>query len=310
MPEQNKYWVQINRRNGSILINYLELPKGDQTTVQELKQLVHKLTRAYYPSRQRLTIEDKTLQNGADTLSKFGIKSTDIIFFKDLGPQIDYQTVFLLEYLGPIIIHFIFYNFPSFIYGAGASAIEKSPLQEHLFILNVLHYLKREYETLFVHRFGNETMPLGNAPRNCAYYWILGGVLVAYPIYSPNFNGGFLGTAKTGGTFAILVSFWFFAQLSNLATHYILRGLRTPGTRERRIPRGYGFSLVSCPNYFFEILGWAIMTYITGSAMYGLFTIAGAFQMVLWAQKKHQRYICDFGKEYPRNRKIIFPFIY
>lgn len=46
------------------------------------------------------------------------------------------------------------------------------------------------------------------------------------------------------------------AQLSNLTTHINLRNLRPPGTRIRAIPYGYGFDLVSCPNYLFEVLGW------------------------------------------------------
>ena len=44
-----------------------------------------------------------------------------------------------------------------------------------------------------------------------------------------------------------------------------LRSLRPPGTRTRAIPYGYGFSLVSCPNYFFEILTWTVIATITNS---------------------------------------------
>lgn len=44
-----------------------------------------------------------------------------------------------------------------------------------------------------------------------------------------------------------------------------LRGLRPPGTRTRAIPYGYGFSLVSCPNYFFEVMGWVVIAVMTNS---------------------------------------------
>ena len=53
--------------------------------------------------------------------------------------------------------------------------------------------------------------------------------------------------------------------MSNLHTHLALRSLRPEGTRKRAIPHGYGFNLVSCPNYFFEILGWAVIAVMTGS---------------------------------------------
>lgn len=61
-----------------------------------------------------------------------------------------------------------------------------------------------------------------------------------------------------------------FAELSNFHTHMTLRGLRPPGTRTRAIPYGYGFSLVSCPNYFFEVMGWVVIAVMTNS-------IAGKF---------------------------------
>lgn len=46
-------------------------------------------------------------------------------------------------------------------------------------ILTVLHYTKREFETLFVHRFRyiarinlcNATMPIRNLPKNSFHYW-------------------------------------------------------------------------------------------------------------------------------------------
>jgi len=31
--------------------------------------------------------------------------------------------------------------------------------------------------------------------------------------------------------------------------------------------------------------------------------------MAAWAQKKQRRYVKEFGKDYPKSRKAIFPFI-
>jgi hypothetical protein len=44
-----------------------------------------------------------------------------------------------------------------------------------------------------------------------------------------------------------------------------VRNLRPPGSRTRAIPHGYGFGLVSFPNYFFESVAWAAVAYMSGS---------------------------------------------
>ena len=49
------------------------------------------------------------------------------IYCKDLGPQVSWTTVFLTEYAGPLVIYLIFYLRPSFIYGNGASLLERHP---------------------------------------------------------------------------------------------------------------------------------------------------------------------------------------
>ena len=39
------------------------------------------------------------------------------------------------------------------------------------------------------------------------------------------------------------------------------------------------------------------------------FTVVAVAQMTAWALKKQRRYKKEFGKDYPRGRKAIFPFI-
>ena len=39
------------------------------------------------------------------------------------------------------------------------------------------------------------------------------------------------------------------------------------------------------------------------------FLVAGSYMMTQWAVKKHRNYKKEFGNQYPKNRKALFPFI-
>lgn len=104
------------------------------------------------------------------------------------------------------------------------------------------------------------------------------------------------------------IAVWIFAQLSNFKTHLTLRDLRKPGSKDRGIPRGYGFELVTCPNYMFEVLGWIAVTVISGFQVPAIvFLGAGVFIQSLWAGQKERRYRKEFGERYKRKRWTILP---
>ncbi|KAJ2890965.1 3-oxo-5a-steroid 4- dehydrogenase [Coemansia aciculifera] len=106
----------------------VELP--DNATVDELKAAIAKQVNKLQPDRQRLTFGEKkdALETGSP-LSKYGVAHDDTVYVKDLGPQIGWQTVFYIEYFGPIVFHFIVYNFPSLFYGP---SFEHSDVQQQV----------------------------------------------------------------------------------------------------------------------------------------------------------------------------------
>lgn len=101
-------------------------------------------------------------------LSAQGVANEDTLVFKDLGRQISWKTVFHVEYAGPIIMHALCYYFGALVYG---KEVQHSYTQTVAFWCVVGHYLKREYETHFIHRFSNATMPFFNVFKNSAHYW-------------------------------------------------------------------------------------------------------------------------------------------
>eukprot|EP01089_Gocevia_fonbrunei_P014952 TRINITY_DN424_c0_g1_i2.p1 TRINITY_DN424_c0_g1~~TRINITY_DN424_c0_g1_i2.p1 ORF type:complete len:168 (+),score=25.13 TRINITY_DN424_c0_g1_i2:126-629(+) len=166
----------------------------------------------------------------------------------------------------------------------------------------MIHFVKRELETLFVHRFSHGTMPLFNLFKNSSYYWgaaALVGYFVNHPLYtSPECTTQIYGS---------VVAFIIF-EICNGICHLMLRNLRPSGTKVRKIPRGFLFDFVSCPNYTFEISAWIAFTVMTQTVPSLLFALVGAVQMILWGLGKHARYYKEF-KDYPKNRKAVIPFI-
>ncbi|KAG6848538.1 hypothetical protein H0H93_016158 [Arthromyces matolae] len=270
----------------------------DTQATHNLMQGLFRSKANFYASRQKLTLKtDKAnLEDSKKVTDLVGEKGGELLI-KDLGPQISWRTVFLIEYAGPLFIHPLIYYFPRVWYGQD---VQHSELQKYVYAFVMLHFLKRELETIFVHRFSHGTMPFRNVFKNSAHYHLLSGLALAFDVYRPKFaaNSSYIaGTIRSNESFLwIMTGIWAFAQLSNLHTHLTLRSLRPANTRVRSIPHGYGFSLMSCPNYFFETLGWTVVTAMTGSIAAAVFLAVSTTQMALWAIKKHKNYKKEFGK--------------
>ncbi|VDP85996.1 unnamed protein product [Schistosoma mattheei] len=95
------------------------------------------------------------------------------LYLRDIGPQIGWRTVFLLEYTGPLIIYAI-------VWLLRQPSLKNNmlpPMSSDFYLRRVAlacwsgHYIKRLLETVFVHRFSHATMPLRNLFVNCSYYF-------------------------------------------------------------------------------------------------------------------------------------------
>jgi steroid 5-alpha-reductase/3-oxo-5-alpha-steroid 4-dehydrogenase 1 len=88
----------------------------------------------------------------------------------------------------------------------------------------------------------------------------------------------------------------------------MLFALRKPGETEYKIPRGWLYEYVSCPNYLGEMLewcGWAIATWSLAGFGFAIYTIANIGPR---AMANHHWYRENFP-DYPQRRKAVIPYL-
>jgi very-long-chain enoyl-CoA reductase len=279
-----------------------------EATIEDLKQLIaqasglgdHNRIGIFNPTTKK-TFKDRK----AKVNSEQDIVATGEVLVKDLGYQIAWRTVFVVEYLGPIIIHPLFIAARPYIYKGGDGLL--STTQWLAFGMIVGHFIKREYETLFVHKFSANTMPWFNIFKNSAHYWLISGVFCAYFLYSPS---SLSATANNLAFDAVGFALYVFSEIMNAVIHLHLASLRSSGGTERKIPTGPGFSLVTCPNYMYEMLAWLGILVVSRNFAVAVFLAVGGAQMCAWAKGKERAYRKEFGDKYKKKRYVALPGIY
>lgn len=303
--------IKVISRSGKDLGTFVVT---EDIKIKEFKTKFHEkrnlyIDKQWYPSRQRFCVNSTTgpaIGNDSEPLIKY-LGKDRVLCFKDLGMQLGWRLVYMIEYAGPLFILPLLYYLPSPIYGLIS---DKTPTQKATFLMMIGHFLKRELESMFLHRFSSDTMPAKNIIINCLYYWVFNGLFVGYFLFSPRYTD-----PKWSSTvFYSLIGSFTVAEIMNFFCHLHLRNLRPSGTKVRGIPKGYGFDLVSCANYFWEIVAWASFAGLSKCLPAYIFLSASLIILTNWSKVRHRKYIKEFdGKEgrtaYPKSRKALIPFI-
>jgi 3-oxo-5-alpha-steroid 4-dehydrogenase 1 len=95
----------------------------------------------------------------------------------------------------------------------------------------------------------------------------------------------------------------------NWKSDNILIHLRSKGDTGYKIPKGFLFDYISSPNLFGEIIEWsgfALMAWNLPALTFMVWTFAN---LVPRAKNHHDWYHRNFS-DYPKARKIVFPFLY
>jgi very-long-chain enoyl-CoA reductase len=292
----------------------LDLPRDAK--VVEVKKMIAKATGISDFNRIGIfdTVTKKTLKDPNSLIrdNEVVMKEGQILI-KDLGPQIGWRTVYIIEYLGPLIFHPLFLGLRNQFYPAvypylknyvPAPVSDVSSTQKLVFGMIMAHFIKREVETVYVHKFSANTMPAAYVFRNSFFYWAFAGFLGALEVYAPFSPAA---TAENKTIDYLGFALFLFGQLGNARIHYYLSSLRKPGETARKIPKGFTFSLVTCPNYMFEIIAWTGIVIVARSPALMFFISVGTYFMYTWAWGKEKAYRKQFGDQYKKKRSVILP---
>jgi hypothetical protein len=179
-----------------------------------------------------------------------------------------------------------------------------STYAQFLFGLWTMHYFLRTFVFPFRIKTKGKKMPL-SIMLSAIFFNVINAGINGYYLsilehYTPDnfFTWNFyLGVLLFGLGFA-----------GNQIGDTILIRLRTDTDQTYKIPQGFLFKYVSCPNHFCEILEWAgfaIMAWNLPALCFLAWTTANLLPR---AMKHHQWYINHFP-DYPKNRKSIIPFV-
>jgi 3-oxo-5-alpha-steroid 4-dehydrogenase 1 len=140
-----------------------------------------------------------------------------------------------------------------------------------------------------------------------------------FNIVNAGLNGYYLAILSTPQQYGLAwlgsLPFWFGLLLFgggmaiNFKADTLLIHLRHTGETGYKIPRGFLFEYISSPNLFGEIIEWsgfALMALNLPALTFMVWTFAN---LVPRAKNHHDWYHRSFP-EYPKERKVVFPFLY
>lgn len=107
--------------------------------------------------------------------------------------------------------------------------------------------------------------------------------------------------------FIIGAILFFMGMFINWKADNILIHLRKPGETGYKIPRGWLFEKISCPNLFGEMLEWlgfAVLCWNLPALTFFIWTTANLIPRAI----SHHKWYKEKFNEYPTDRKAIIPF--
>ena len=177
-----------------------------------------------------------------------------------------------------------------------------------LFVLWIIHYINRT----FIY-----PLRIKPTPKKMPVFIVGSGIF--FNIVNAGLNGYYLSELAppalydyhwlVSTNFILGIILFFGGMFINWKSDTILISLRKRGEIGYKIPKGFLFDFISTPNLFGEIIEWtgfAIMAWNLPAFSFMIWTSAN---LVPRSKNHHDWYHQNFT-DYPKERKIVFPFIY
>jgi len=213
---------------------------------------------------------------------------------KGWGPEISNKLGWILMELPSFaIILYFFLNFTQSYYA------------QFLSVLWLIHYFNRTFIYPFRIRTKGKKMPLTIVFSAIFFNFINAGLNGYFLAHFEQYSN----LAFENWTFYLGLTIFILSFITNQISDNILINLRKPNEIGYKIPNGFLFKYVSCPNHLSEIFQWtgfAIMAWNLPATCFLIWTIANLLPRALKHHKWYQKHFDD----YPKNRKAIIPKIW
>ena len=187
-----------------------------------------------------------------------------------------------------ILFFFILYN--------------QSSYASMLSILWLIHYFNRTFIYPFRIRTKRKKMPLTIVLSAISFNFINAGLNGYFLSHLEHYDANSFQDWNFYLGLLLFISGFIINQISDT----ILIHLRKPDEVGYKIPKGFLFKYISCPNYLGEIIQWvgfAIMAWNYPATTFLIWTLANLLPRV----SGHHKWYKNHFKNYPKNRKALIP---
>ena len=190
----------------------------------------------------------------------------------------------------------------AWIYMQGEHRFETAPLV--LLGMWMFHYVQRTYVFPFRMKADGKTMPVMICVSAFIFQLINSYVNARWISHFGEYGESWMQDPRLWIGACVFLAGWLINQKADA----MLFALRKPGEKGYKIPRGWLYEYISCPNYLGEILewvGWAIATWSLAGFAFAFYTAANIGPRAL----SHHAWYHEKFEDYPKQRKAIIPFV-